>query len=221
MKKLIVMIVAGCLMQNAYAENELDSESKKLSYTIGVQIGSNLQQTGGLDVDAVTLAIEDVLSGKDLKLSPEEMQTVMRNFQEKKLAEQMESSMDNRKAGKTFLEENKKKEGVIETASGLQYKVLQEGDGKQPSASSDVEVHYHGKTIDGNVFDSSVERGQPIVLNVGQVIKGWQEALPMMKEGSKWQLYIPSDLAYGERGAGGAIGPNETLIFDVELISIK
>lgn len=221
MKKILLAIMASMLTIQVHADSGLSTDKEKLSYTIGIQIGSNLKQNGDIDIDALTQAIKDVFSGSDYKLTTKEMQEVMGRFQEKQFADKMEQSMDNKKAGEAFLAENKKKEGIVETDSGLQYKIIKEGEGNKPSASDNVEVHYHGMLIDGTVFDSSVDRGEPIVLGVGNVIKGWQEALPMMKEGSKWQVYIPSDLAYGERGAGGTIGPNSVLIFDIELLAIK
>lgn len=221
MKKLLLFVIAAFGMTQVHAGTDISTEKQKFSYAVGVQIGGNLKGSGNIDIDALTQAIRDVFSGSDFKLTTKEMQEVMSRYQEKQFSEQMEKSMTNKKAGRAFLAENKTKDGVIETDSGLQYKVLKEGKGKSPSLSDEVEVHYHGKLIDGTVFDSSVDRGEPIVLGVSNVIKGWQEALPMMKEGSKWQIYIPSDLAYGERGAGATIGPNSTLIFDIELLSIK
>lgn len=208
-------------MHSAIAATKLETEQQKFSYTVGIQIGNQLKQGDEIDLDALTQAIKDAYKGTEYQLSIEEMQQVMSSYQEKQFADRVEKSTSNKKAGEQFLAENKTKEGVNETSSGLQYKVISEGDGDKPSASDNVKVHYHGTLIDGTVFDSSVERGEPIVLGVGNVIQGWQETLPMMNVGSKWQIYVPSDLAYGENGAGSKIGPNTALIFDIELIAIE
>ncbi len=221
MKKLIILLSAIMYINSTYAETTLSSEKEKFSYTVGIQIGNNLKQGADIDLNVLTQAINDAYQGQNYQMTTEEMQEVMGRYREKEFAEHVEQSSVNKKTGETFLTENKTKEGVVVTDSGLQYKVIQEGSGNKPSATDQVKVHYHGELIDGTVFDSSVERGEPIVLGVGNVIKGWQEALPMMSEGSKWQIYIPSDLAYGEKGAGATIGPNSTLIFDIELLSIQ
>ena len=221
MKYFLLFLSASLVMTTATAEVALDTDQKKFSYTVGIQIGTNLKQGDEIDLDALTAAIEDAYKGNDYQLTVEEMQQVMGKYQEEQFAKRVEQSTDNKKAGDTFLEANKAKEGVSVTDSGLQYKIIKAGNGTKPTASDSVKVHYHGTLIDGTVFDSSVERGEPIVFGVGQVIKGWQEALQLMPVGSKWQIYVPSDLAYGERGAGATIGPNATLIFDVELLGIE
>ncbi|HSR63108.1 MAG TPA: FKBP-type peptidyl-prolyl cis-trans isomerase, partial [Gammaproteobacteria bacterium] len=151
----------------------------------------------------------------------EEMKTVLSDYQNKLKQERTARADDNLNSGEKFLEENGKKEDVVELDSGLQYKVIKKGTGEKPQSDSNVKVHYHGTLINGEVFDSSYERGEPVDLTVNQVIKGWQEALTKMPVGSKWKVYIPSKLAYGERGAGDVIGPNETLIFDIELLAIN
>lgn len=221
MKYFLLFLSTSLAMANASAEVSLDTEQKKFSYTVGIQIGNNLKQGDEIDLDALNAAIKDAYQGNDYQLTVEEMQQVMGRYQEKQFAQRIEQSTDNKKEGDAFLEANKAKEGVSVTDSGLQYKIITAGDGAKPTASDNVKVHYHGTLIDGTVFDSSVERGEPIVFGVGQVIKGWQEALQLMSVGSKWQIYVPSDLAYGERGAGAKIGPNATLIFDVELLGIE
>ncbi len=221
MKYFLLFLSTSFVMAGASAEVTLDTEQKKFSYTVGIQIGSNLKQGDEIDLDALNAAIKDAYTGNKYQLTVEEMQAVMGKYQEKQFAQRIEQSTDNKKAGDAFLEANKAKEGVSVTDSGLQYKIIKASDGKKPTASDSVKVHYHGTLIDGTVFDSSVERGEPIVFGVGQVIKGWQEALQLMPVGSKWQIYVPSELAYGERGAGAKIGPNATLIFDVELLGIE
>jgi FKBP-type peptidyl-prolyl cis-trans isomerase len=177
-----------------------------------------------LDFAQVIAAISDVSSGKKPALELEEyhknMQAFQQKVQEASRAAADKAAQENVKAGKAFLEENKAKEGVQVTASGLQYKVLKEGSGKKPVSTDKVKVHYTGKLIDGNVFDSSVQRGEPAVFGVTQVIPGWVEGLQLMSVGSKYEFVIPSELAYGERGAGGAIPPCAVLVFEVELLEI-
>ncbi|HEY0866886.1 MAG TPA: FKBP-type peptidyl-prolyl cis-trans isomerase, partial [Fimbriimonas sp.] len=173
----------------------------------------------------VALGLKDSLAGSKLQMTDEEMVkalTVLRTEVQKKLQEASAAAgAANKKAGDEFLAANKSKPGVVTLPSGLQYKILKAGTGPKPKPDSNVEVHYKGTLIEGTVFDESISRGQPVTLNVGQVIKGWQEAMPLMPVGSKWQLFIPGNLAYGERGAGDTIGPNATLIFEVELLAIK
>jgi FKBP-type peptidyl-prolyl cis-trans isomerase FklB len=149
------------------------------------------------------------------------MQEILTKYKESVAAEETMAIAKNKKAGEAFLAENKKNEGVVVTTSGLQYKILKQGSGAKPATGSSVTVHYKGTLVDGTVFDSSFDRGQPATLSLGQVIKGWQEAVPMMKTGSTWQIYVPSELAYGDRAASELIGPASTLIFDIELISIN
>jgi FKBP-type peptidyl-prolyl cis-trans isomerase FklB len=198
------------------------NENKRLedfSYALGLSIAGNLIQSGVKTVDPVNFmnAVEDAFTGKQPKLSVQQANQILQDF----MAEQQSGeATQNLEAGAQFLAENQKDPEVTETASGLQYKVLVDGDGEKPAATDEVRCHYHGTLIDGTVFDSSVQRGEPAVFPVNGVIQGWVEALQMMSVGSKWRLFIPSDLAYGERGAGGAIGPNSTLIFDVELLEI-
>jgi FKBP-type peptidyl-prolyl cis-trans isomerase FklB len=198
----------------------MNTDLEKLSYSLGVNIAMSLKSQGldSMDKDIFSQAINDVLGGSELKMSEQEAGTFLNDYFSKIKAGQQEGNVA---AGKEFLEANKTKEGVITLPSGLQYKVITEGSGEKPTLTSSVTTHYHGTTIDGNVFDSSVNRGTPASFPVNGVIAGWTEALQLMPLGSKWELYVPSDLAYGERGAGGDIGPHATLIFEVELLEIK
>lgn len=200
----------------------LSTEKQKFSYTIGFQIAQNIKNRG-LDIDAKALAqaIEDVLGGKQPQLSMADMQAAMAAFQRKQLEARAAIAAKNQQAGEAYLASNKKKEGVVALPSGLQYKVMQKGSGKKPTAKDTVLVHYRGTLLNGEEFDSSYTRGQPATLEVGGVIEGWKQALELMPVGSKWQVVIPPDLAYGARGAGDSIGPNETLIFEIELVDIK
>jgi FKBP-type peptidyl-prolyl cis-trans isomerase FklB len=195
---------------------------EKISYIIGRDMAGNLKKQG-IDVnpDAFIKGMKEAIEGKPSALSQAEVQEAMMQLQQEMGAKQGASGAENQKAGEAFLAENKNKEGVKTLPSGLQYEVLNEGTGKSPSASDKVTTHYHGTLIDGTVFDSSYERGQPATFPVNGVIAGWTEALQLMKEGAKWRLYIPSALAYGSQGAGDVIGPNAALIFDVELISVN
>lgn len=193
---------------------------EKLSYAIGMNIGNSLKSSGikELNIQEFTKAVEAIYNNSQLALTPEEAKEIINSYftemesagKEKNLAE-----------GAAYLAENQKREGVVTLPSGLQYEILTEGTGAKPSATDQVECHYHGTLIDGTVFDSSVQRGTPATFGVNQVIQGWVEALQLMSEGAKWRLHIPSNLAYGEQSPGGTIGPNSTLIFDVELLKIK
>lgn len=191
----------------------------KVSYALGLSIGNNFQNSGinTLEVADFVKGLNDVLDGATPELSYDEAKEVINQFFMKLHEEKM---VNNKKAGEEFLAINKGREGVIVLPSGLQYQVLTEGTGEKPAASDKVKCHYHGTLINGTVFDSSVERGEPAEFGVGQVIPGWVEALQLMGTGAKWRLFIPSELAYGERGAGEAIEPNSALIFDVELLDI-
>jgi len=224
-KKIIAFIVFTSFLLNlspVWAETEIKTEKQKLSYAMGIYFSQSIvQQKADLDIDVFTQAVNDVLTNTDLKMTQQEIQTALSNYQQQLVKERNAASGGNKVKGEKFLEENKKKEGVVELKSGLQYKIIKQGDGKKPIKDNSVKVHYHGMLINGEVFDSSYDRGEPITLSLNQVIKGWQEAVPMMNVGSKWQIYVPSDLAYGDRGAGGSIGPNETLIFDIELLAIN
>lgn len=205
----------------------------KVSYFIGSQIGGNIannfkQQGVDVDLDSFLGAIRDQFEGKPSKYKPEELEAAMQEFEKVMQGKQAEMQAaqaakagETKAAGAKFLAENGKKDGVKTTASGLQYEVIKQGDGPKPVATDKVNVHYHGTLLNGKVFDSSVERGEPITFGVQEVIKGWTEALQLMNVGSKYKLYIPSDLAYGDNGAGADIGPGETLVFEVELLKIE
>jgi FKBP-type peptidyl-prolyl cis-trans isomerase FklB len=197
----------------------LASQTEKFSYAIGLSLASNLLQSGIMEVElnALYSAIGDVMEGRQPQMSPKEANDLIESFFKNK---QNSEGAANVEEGKAFLEQNKKEEGVVELESGLQYKIINEGNGAKPGATDKVRCHYHGSLINGTVFDSSVERGQPAEFPVNGVIQGWVEALQMMSVGSKWRLFIPPHLAYGDQGAGGAIGPKTTLIFDVELLEI-
>ena len=202
---------------------ELSTLNQKVSYIIGLNMGQNLKNDEvEVDIDSLTLALNDAASGHEPRLSEEEVQQTMTAFQEMLQAKRAESvslvADANAKEGATFLAENGVKEGVVTTETGLQYKVITEGEGAKPGAEDKVSVHYRGTLLDGTEFDSSYKRGEPVSFPVNGVIAGWTEALQLMGEGSKWELYIPSDLAYGPGGAGENIGPNATLVFEVELL---
>ena len=203
----------------------LDTPEKRLSYGIALRMSERMVADGMvMDVDAYALGMRDAFEGAEARLTEEEINAEMMAFQEKVEAEreaaQAQVAEGNAEAGAAFLAENAQREGIIVTDSGLQYEVVTAGDGASPGPDDQVEVHYRGTLIDGPVFDSSYERGQTVTFGVTQVIPGWTEALQLMKEGDKYNLYIPSDLAYGAGGAGQVIGPNSTLIFEVELIKI-
>lgn len=205
----------------------LTTQKQKTSYALGMKIGSDLKRQGvAASVDPATTArgLKDALAGSKLLLTDDEVKTILMQLQTQVRANQeakaKEASGPARKAGEAFLAENKSKEGVVTLPSGMQYKILTAGTGPKPTASDTVTCNYRGTLINGKEFDSSYKRGQPASFPVSGVIKGWTEALQLMTVGSKWQLFIPPDLAYGDRGAGGDIGPGETLIFEVELISI-
>ena len=203
------------------SEHEFKGELEKFSYALGLSIGTNLIQSGVKSVDPSNfiLALEDVFTGKKPRLTVAEANQVLQNFMEEQQHENSDTTA-NLEEGKKFLAANLRDSNVIKTSSGLQYKILEEGTGKKPSLQDRVKCHYHGTLLDGTVFDSSIQRGTPAVFPVNGVIQGWVEALQLMSVGSKWRLFIPPFLAYGEGGAGGSIGPNATLIFDVELIEI-
>lgn len=202
---------------------QLDSIEAKASYAIGLQIGQQLKDSGlkDLDINAIKQGLEDVLTEKQPILPLNELHDALRQIHERAMAEKKKEAEKAAQAGVDFLKENLTKDGVKSTESGLQYSILKEGDGKIPAATDTVRVHYTGKLIDGTVFDSSVERGQPAEFPVNGVIRGWVEALQLMPVGSKWRLYIPQELAYGSQGAGASIPPFSTLIFDVELLAIN
>ncbi|WP_461141929.1 FKBP-type peptidyl-prolyl cis-trans isomerase [Spirosoma pomorum] len=204
----------------------IKSSQDSISYSIGLFMAQNLKQQGMTDLNnaLLTKGLEDALAGQKTQISMDQAGQLLQAYSQKQYAarneEMMKASAENKKVGTAFLTENKAKAGVVTTPSGLQYSVEKEGTGAKPTATDRVKVHYTGKLLDGKVFDSSVERGQPAEFGVNEVIKGWTEALQLMPVGSKWKLYIPSDLAYGDRGAGQDIKPGSTLVFDVELLDI-
>jgi FKBP-type peptidyl-prolyl cis-trans isomerase FklB len=221
-KRYFSVLIFTMMSFSAFAAAEVKTDEQKLSYSMGTYFAMGItQQEIKLDVPAFIQAVEDVLNKNEPKISIKEMQEILGKYKETVAAEEAKAIAKNKKAGEAFLAENKKKEDVVVTASGLQYKILTKGSGEKPAAGSNVTVHYKGTLIDGTVFDSSYSRGEAAELSLGQVIKGWQEVVPMMTTGSKWQVYVPADLAYGDRAASEVIGPASTLIFDIELISIN
>lgn len=228
--RLVVAVMLGVVLLAGQANAEekalLQTQKEKQSYSIGADIGKRLKsQSIDVDTNAFTQGMKDAFSEGKMLMTEEEIKETLSVLQKELMGKQAEKNKllgeKNKKEGEAFLAENKKKEGVITLPSGLQYKVIKEGTGKQPSADATVETNYRGTLIDGTEFDSSYKRGQTATFPVKGVIAGWTEALQLMKEGSKWQLFVPANLAYGERGAGNVIGPNATLIFEVELISVK
>lgn len=214
-------VLASCKDNKNEAANKdmsLKNETDSLSYSLGVSVGSGMQAQGITDLNTEILgqAISDFLNGS-AKLDNAKANEIIGIVMEKKRKEKADKATA---ASKTFLEENAKNPDVVTTASGLQYIVINPGSGDKPAETDKVKVHYHGTLVDGTVFDSSVDRGEPVTFPVNGVIRGWVEALQLMPIGSKYKLFIPSELAYGERGAGQMIGPNETLIFEVELLDI-
>ncbi|MBD2716875.1 FKBP-type peptidyl-prolyl cis-trans isomerase [Microvirga sp. STR05] len=202
---------------------------EQISYIIGRDLARNFAQQGlDLDVDILAASMKEGISGEPSRLSQEQVQEAMMQLQQQMGGPEDEDDTqdpnamnNNKEEGEAFLSENKNKPGITTLPSGLQYEVLTEGSGKKPGPTSQVTTHYHGTLLNGNVFDSSYQRGQPATFGVNQVIAGWTEALQLMPEGSKWRLYIPSNLAYGKRGAGRDIGPDSALIFDVELLKVN
>lgn len=222
------LILVGCEEAakpnaGATAPAALESEIQKVSYIMGTNIGGQIKgEAFEVDIPSLTLGLSDAVAGNEPKLTEDEVKAVIEAFQAKMVAEQEASAKlvaeTNLKEGETFLAENANKDGVVVLESGLQYKVLTAGSGAIPAPENTVEVHYVGTLIDGSEFDSSIKRGVPAQFGVTQVIPGWVEALQLMKEGAKWELYVPAGLAYGPGGTGGLIGPNQTLIFEVELL---
>ena len=224
MKRLILVLAALPIALPLFAQEkspQLKDQKDKFSYSIGLNIGSNLtRQNVPVNPDLIAAGIKDSIAGKP-QLTPDQVKEVMAGFEKDMEQKQKAAAEKNTSEGTKFLEENKKKEGVKTTASGLQYKTIKEGTGAAPKATDTVTVNYRGTLINGTEFDSSYKRGEPATFPVNGVIKGWTEALQLMKAGSKYQLFIPPNLAYGERAVGPDISPNSTLIFDVELLSVK
>ncbi len=210
----------------AAEKNPLKDERDRISYSIGLSIGSNFkQQSIDIMIEPFTDGVRDALLNRKPKLTDQEIKTTMEAFQNQMRAKMQEKkdlqAGQNLTEGETFLKQNGAKEGIITTASGLQYKILKKGTGPKPKLTDTVATHYTGKLLNGQVFDSSYKRNAPATFPVNGVIKGWTEALQLMETGSKWQLFIPANLAYGNRGAGNVIGPNATLVFEIELLEIK
>ncbi len=218
MKKIIVTFAFFLTVMNVFSQN-LKNNMDTVGYSLGVLFAQNFKNGGKLDIDANAMAkgFQDALAGTEA-IKMEQANMIFSQFMAEQNKGKFAAVVEK---GKKFLEENGKRPTVKTTASGLQYEVIVEGTGKMPKATDNVTTHYHGTLLDGKVFDSSVQRGQPIDFPCNGVIQGWQEALQLMKEGSKYKLYVPYNLAYGERGAGGSIGPYETLIFEVELIKVN
>lgn len=235
-KSLIVATLLLAPFINVWAADEdaapLETEMDKVSYSIGVKYAEGIRRDlGEINMEAFIQGMTDAYEGKELRLSEADIRAAITGFQQKLMAkaqerqqkmqaERKQVAAENLEKGKAFLAANKEKDGVTELESGLQYKVLKQGSGEKPDASDTVKVHYHGTLLDGSVFDSSVERGSPSTFPLNRVIKGWIEGIQLMPVGSKWVLYIPPHLAYGEQGKG-SIEPNATLIFEVELLGIE
>lgn len=225
-KVLLTLTLSSLLAAPVMADTTPKTEEDRLSYSLGLIMGQRLQQDfDQLNVDVLAQAIKDTYAKGELKMTEAEVRETMQAFQQKKMLEQQEAQAKaaeaNLKAGQAFMAENGKKKGVVTTESGLQYQVLTAGNGAKPALTDQVKVHYEGKLLNGEVFDSSYQRGEPVTFGLSQVIAGWQEGLQLMSVGSKWKIFIPSDLAYGPGGTGGPIGPNETLVFEVELLDIN
>jgi len=220
---LTASLLAGIPAVQAQETNELGSVTQRFSYVVGLQLGQRLrsQGLGELDADAVASGIADVMAAREPKLSMEEMQQAATDYQAEVNATLERQAIANKSAEAEYLAANRQKEGVTELDTGLQYRVVAPGSGKQATKDSNVTVHYRGTLLNGKEFDSSYQRGEPAQLEIAQVIEGWQQVLPLMKEGDKWEVAIPAALAYGENGAGGAIGPNEMLLFEIELVSVN
>ncbi|OYV53355.1 MAG: hypothetical protein B7X00_02040 [Legionella sp. 21-45-4] len=222
----VVSLIASAAWAAELVAPALTTEEDKVSYSIGTDLGKHLQRQGiSINIPAFTKGIDDGLKGGPLLLSDDEMKQVLGDFQKKMMAkraaESSKQAEENKAKGDAFLKDNKAKAGVVTLPSGLQYKIITAGKGAKPTKDDTVTVEYTGKLINGTVFDSTEKSGSPATFKVTQVIPGWTEGLQLMPVGSTWELYIPANLAYGERSVGGSIGPNETLIFNVHLVSIK
>ena len=218
---LAILLAPGCVGKRA-----VKTQSERESYGIGVGVARNFQRQGiQVDQAMVIQGMTDVLSNRKLVLNDDELRKTMEVFQANVRQKQTEAakraSIDNQKAGDAFLAQNKKKAGVVTLPSGLQYEVLKAGDGKKPTDADSVECNYRGTLLDGTEFDSTSRAGHPATLELKRLIPGWQEALTLMPVGSKWRLFVPPALAYGSRGSGAEIGPNATLLFELELLAIK
>ena len=225
-RTLSAAISLGAVLTAACTGGDPESLRERASYAIGVDIANNIEQMqDDIDLDVLIQGLRDALSERDPRMDQEEMSQVLQEFfaqaQEDNAQRQREAMETNQQEGAAFLAANRSKEGVTETPSGLQYEILTQGDGPLPDSTNVVSVHYEGRLLDGKVFDSSYERGEPATFPLSGVIAGWTEGVQLMNVGSKFRFYIPGGLAYGERGRGADIGPNATLIFDVELLAIE
>lgn len=223
---VITMAMSSAIAADATTNTTLTSDTDKLSYSIGADLGKNFKKQGiEINPTAMAKGLDDGMNNKQLILTEDQMKEVLNKFQKdlmtKRNAEFTKKSDENKSKGEEFLAQNKGKEGVITLPSGLQYKIIENGSGAKPGKDDTVTVDYTGQLIDGQVFDSSEKTGKPAVFKVSQVIPGWTEALQLMPSGSTWEVYVPSALAYGPRSVGAAIGPNETLVFKIHLISVK
>jgi FKBP-type peptidyl-prolyl cis-trans isomerase FklB len=224
MRLIFAFIVLAALLAGPVMAQDVSSEKGKLSYSVGWDIGEDIQRRGAeFDVETIIAAIRDSAAGKEPQVPADEMVALLTALQQKVRQEQAAAfqklAEENQKASDEFLEANKKKSGIVVLPSGIQYRVIEEGEGARPGLTSTVKVHYRGSRTDGLEFDSSFARGVPEEFNVENVLKGWQEVLPLMKTGSTWQVFIPPELAFGARG-NPPVGPNETLIFDLKLVEI-
>lgn len=228
LKRTAQFTLAGLVslsLANTGLAQPLESEEERVGYSLGVILGRQLQSDiSQLNIPSFTQALEDVYANKELKLQDADIEEVLQSLQQKIMAEaQAEANKqaeENLAKGTEFLAANAKQKNIKTTESGLQYQIIKQGTGKKPTAESRVKVHYEGRLINDEIFDSSYQRGEPVVFQTNQVIAGWQEGLQLMQAGGEFMFYIPADLAYGPAGAGGAIGPNETLVFKVELLEV-
>lgn len=219
MKQLQLTIFLLATSVASFGQIKLENQIDSVSYCLGTDIGSNLKKSGAntINMEILMQAMEDALANNSSLIDEKERMKIIRSYFQALQSKKLDK---NKEEGKAFLEANKKKKEVKVTESGLQYIVLKEGIGEKPTIDSKVKTHYKGTLLDGTVFDSSYDRGEPLEFSLTRVIKGWTEALLMMKTGAKWKIFVPSELAYGERGAGGAIPPNATLIFEIELLEV-
>lgn len=222
MRIVVTLLLLGTAMSGNAQQDPLSTNRAKASYAIGLNFAQVLKSEGiDVDVEALTMAIQDLLADRPPRISMEELQAGVLAYQAEQQEVKNAVATQNEEAGQAYLSNNRQKDGVVELDSGLQYRVMEPGEGPSPTADDTVLVHYRGKLLNGEEFDSSYSRGEPTSLKVSQVIPGWREALALMSPGAKWLVVVPSELAYGDAGAGGTIGPNETLIFDIELIEIQ
>jgi len=228
--RIVVVLILGLFFANVQAnaadEPILKTKKDKISYSVGVSVANSFKQQGvEVDPDVMIKGLKDVMAGSKLLLTEEEIKVTLNTYQEELRQKQAKvrdaAAEKNSKEGEAFLAANKKKKDVVTLPSGLQYKVLKTGEGRKPTDKDTVECHYRGTLISGTEFDSSYNSGKPLSFKVTGVIPGWTEALKLMNVGSKWQIFVPYQLAYGDRGAGNRIGPKETLIFEIELVAIK